>query len=61
MFRLMRLGCLFGLHRPSMSSIMRKGGRYAGLCESCARPLEREDNGRWIASDALYERNDRAA
>lgn len=61
MFHCMRLSCLFGVHRPSIASIVRRPGGYASLCETCARPLEREESGRWIASDALYERSDRAA
>ncbi|MGE5722564.1 MAG: hypothetical protein ACM3YM_08890 [Sphingomonadales bacterium] len=57
----MSLSCLFGIHRPSVASMTRRHGRYAAICESCARPLERQENGRWVASEALYERNDRAA
>ncbi|HJQ17216.1 MAG TPA: hypothetical protein VJ859_09460 [Allosphingosinicella sp.] len=61
MFCSMRLSCLFGIHRPSIASIVRRPAGYAGLCETCARPLEREESGRWVACDALYERSDRAA
>jgi hypothetical protein len=57
----MKLACLLGMHRPSISSIAKKRGGLTGLCEGCARPLERQDSGRWIASEALYERRDRAA
>jgi hypothetical protein len=57
----MSLSCLIGIHRPSLASIVRRNRGYGGLCESCARPLEREENGRWTASDALYERADKAA
>jgi hypothetical protein len=51
----MSLRCLFGYHRPSPTSIMRRQAGYAALCESCARPLERGSESRWIASDPLYE------
>ena len=51
----MSIRCLFGLHQPSLSSITRRQGGYASLCESCARPLERRQNGRWVASEPLYE------
>jgi hypothetical protein len=57
----MSLSCLFGVHRPSLGSISRRDGGYAALCESCARPLERQENGKWIASEPLYEQKGRAA
>ncbi|HEX8667590.1 MAG TPA: hypothetical protein VF727_04365 [Allosphingosinicella sp.] len=49
----MSLKCFFGLHHPSVSSVARRGERYTGLCDSCARPLEREAVGRWVASEPL--------
>jgi hypothetical protein len=52
----MSIRCLFGAHRASISSIARKGGHYIALCESCARPLEREPDGRWVAAEPLYDR-----
>lgn len=57
----MSLRCLFGFHNPSVTSISRRQGGYAALCEDCARPLERQENGRWIASEPLYNPRDRAA
>jgi hypothetical protein len=57
----MMLSCLFGIHRPTVASIVRRHNGYAALCEACARPLEREHNGKWVASEPLYERADRAA
>lgn len=59
MFLLMSLRCIFGYHRPSLSAITRRQGGYATICESCARPLERHVNGRWVASDPLYEMKSR--
>ena len=49
------------MHRPSLSSIARKNGQYVALCESCARPLEREGDARWSAAEPLYERKHHAA
>ncbi|HEY0044981.1 MAG TPA: hypothetical protein VGB62_10585 [Allosphingosinicella sp.] len=57
----MSLSCLFGIHRPSLSSITRRPAGYAALCENCARPLERQENGKWVASEPLYEQKGRAA
>ena len=57
----MSLRCLFGVHRPSLNSIVRREAGYASLCESCARPLEREQNGRWVASEPLYDVKNRLA
>jgi hypothetical protein len=57
----MSIRCLLGIHRVSLSSIARKNGQYVGLCESCARPLERSGDGRWTAADPLYERKTHAA
>ena len=61
MFPGMSITCLFGMHRPSLASIIRRNRGYGGLCESCARPLERSENGRWVASSPLYEQADHAA
>jgi len=44
----MSLLCLLGRHKVSVASISRRhGGGHEGLCEACALPLEREDDGRW--------------
>ncbi|HEX8442666.1 MAG TPA: hypothetical protein VF631_03360 [Allosphingosinicella sp.] len=51
----MNLRCLFGYHRASLSSIARRQSGYSAICESCARPLERTSNSRWVASDPLYD------
>jgi hypothetical protein len=58
--RPMFLGCLFGRHRPSLSSIARRQGGYVAICEHCARPLEKRPNGRWAASKPVYEAKDSA-
>jgi hypothetical protein len=57
----MGLRCLFGVHRVSISSIALKNGQYIALCESCARPLERNAEGRWFAAEPLYDRKSHAA
>lgn len=56
----MSLRCFFGVHRPLLSGIVRRPDGYATLCESCGRPLERREDGPWVASDPLYERRDHA-
>ena len=57
----MSIRCFLGIHRASLASIVRKNGDYIALCETCARPLERNQDGRWIAAEPLYERKSRAA
>jgi hypothetical protein len=52
----MSIACLFGHHRPSLQSITRRQGGYGAYCESCARPLERSEEGRWRASEPLDAR-----
>jgi len=49
----MSISCLFGRHRPSLSSVRRKGSGYAAICDACARPLERSEHGKWSASEPL--------
>ena len=56
----MNIGCLFGRHHPSLSSIARRHGALHAICEHCARPLEKHANGRWAASKPVYEIKDRA-
>jgi hypothetical protein len=53
----MSILCLFGAHRPSPGSIVRRESGYAALCELCARPLERPQDGRWTASEPLDLKN----
>lgn len=45
--------CVFGLHRPSLVSVARKGRRLEALCEGCGSGLERAENGRWTAAIPL--------
>jgi hypothetical protein len=49
----MSLRCLFGRHRPSPGSIVRRGDFYVGLCEGCGLTLERSAEGRWTALPPL--------
>ncbi|HEX8400108.1 MAG TPA: hypothetical protein VF628_00225 [Allosphingosinicella sp.] len=56
----MSLRCLFGYHRPSLSSITRRPTGYSAICESCARPLERGGDTRWVACEPLYEAKGRS-
>jgi hypothetical protein len=54
----MSLRCFIGIHRPLLSGIVRRPSGYATLCESCGRPLERQERGTWVASAPLDERRD---
>jgi hypothetical protein len=49
----MSLLCLFGVHRPSLSSVARGPIGLRGLCDVCARPLERTPDGKWHAAAPL--------
>ncbi len=52
----MSLTCLFGAHRPSLASVAKRRGGLVGLCERCARPLAKSEDGKWRAEEPLYER-----
>ncbi len=55
----MSLLCLFGVHHPSLASIAKRQGGpvgLVGLCEHCARPLAKKEDGKWRAEEPLYER-----
>jgi hypothetical protein len=55
--QLISLLCFVGRHRPSSASFDRRaGGGYRALCEYCGCPLEREDKGRWHASEPTPRR-----
>ncbi|HEY0115531.1 MAG TPA: hypothetical protein VGB54_07400 [Allosphingosinicella sp.] len=56
----MSLKCLFGVHRPSLASIGRKGRGYVAYCDACARPLERSEGGRWEPSAPLDKASTRS-
>lgn len=49
----MSIRCLFGVHRPSVSSMAKKPHGYTALCEDCARPLERGEGTGWRATEPL--------
>lgn len=57
----MSVRCLFRLHRPMLTSIVRRENGFAALCNDCGLPIERSDVGRWSASEALLSRRDQAA
>jgi hypothetical protein len=54
----MSLRCVFGLHRPFVSSIVERPEGFSALCEGCGLPLERPREGRWSASPPLSNRKD---
>jgi hypothetical protein len=49
----MSLLCLFGRHKPLLHSVTKSHRGYRALCDHCARPLERELNSQWEASEPL--------
>jgi hypothetical protein len=57
----MSLRCFFGVHRPLLTSIVRRERGFSALCDDCALPLERSSEGRWKAAAPLTTQIDRAA
>jgi hypothetical protein len=57
----MSLLCLFNVHRPMLTSIVRRSHGYTALCDGCEMPIERVQEGRWIASQPLATRQDNVA
>jgi hypothetical protein len=53
--------CLFGFHRPMLSSIIQRQDRFTALCDGCGLPLERPLEGRWTTAEPLASRRDKAA
>ena len=49
----MSLFCFFGVHRPSLTSIVRRPTGLAGLCQRCSRPMTKSDEGPWRLADPL--------
>jgi hypothetical protein len=59
--RNMSFRCLIRVHRPMLTSIVRRADRYTALCDDCGLPIERSEEGRWTASEPLLSRRDQAA
>ena len=57
----MSIRCLFRVHRPMLTSIVRRKDRYTALCDSCGLPIERRDDSRWMACEPLASRHDQVA
>jgi hypothetical protein len=55
------LKCLFGRHRPMLTSILSRDGGFTALCDDCGAPIERVDGGRWTQSQPLISKRDQAA
>jgi hypothetical protein len=49
----MSLRCLFNVHRPMLTSIVRKTDRFTALCDDCGSLIERSDESRWARSEPL--------
>jgi hypothetical protein len=45
--------CFFGLHTRSLSAIALRRGTYVSICEKCARPLVKRENGKWSACEPV--------
>jgi hypothetical protein len=56
-----RLRCLFGRHRPMLTSIVDRRHHFSALCDDCGLPIERAEAGSWAASEPLVTRRDQAA
>lgn len=54
------LRCLLRAHRPMLTSIVRREGRYTALCDHCGLPIGRPEVGRWAASPPLTARQSQA-
>ena len=59
--RLRALSCLFGVHRPMLSSIIRRQDGFVALCDGCGLPLERPNKGRWTIPVPLASQRDQIA
>jgi hypothetical protein len=55
----MSLRCLFNVHRPMLTSIVRRSHGYAALCDGCGLPIERLEEGRWLTFQPLATRQDK--
>ncbi|MDT9599948.1 hypothetical protein [Sphingosinicella rhizophila] len=42
-----------GIHRRSVHAIARKQGVTVSICEHCARPMVKQEGGRWAAAEPL--------
>lgn len=59
--RMPSLSCIFGKHRVSLNSIVRRSWGYTALCERCGQPLERTADGHWREAEPLAKVKDRTA
>ena len=57
----MSLACLFRLHRPMLTSIVKREGGYKALCDHCGMPIERPEVGRWAIVEPMISGRDKAA
>jgi hypothetical protein len=57
----MTLRCLFGRHRPMLTSIVTRQDCYTALCDDCGLPIERTENSRWASPEPLIWSQQKAA
>ena len=55
------IGCLFGFHRPMLTSIIRRQDCFTALCDGCGLPLARPNKGRWTVPGPLASQRDQTA
>lgn len=51
--RRMSLRCLLNVHRPMLTSIVRKTDHFTALCDDCGAIIQRSDESRWARSEPL--------
>ena len=57
----MSFGCFFGVHRPMLTSIIRRHDRFTALCDGCGLPIERPNDGRWTIPEPLASQREQTA
>jgi hypothetical protein len=49
----MSILCLLGIHRRSLTAIVKRESRYVSLCERCGHPMVKRDDGKWVLTEPL--------
>ena len=59
--RPMSLRCLFKVHRPMLTSIVRRADRSIAFCDDCGSSIERSGQSRWARSEPLVSSSGQVA
>ena len=59
--RAMHLRCLFGRHRPMLTSIVPREHGFSALCDDCGAQIERREGRRWTHAQALLSKPNQVA